>query len=362
MAKTKQPTAELVVMQNPQILEVIQKSNLDLTKAEKYAAGYATLMGEVLAQVDIIKTLDKTNPEHAAVAKRASLDLGKICSKLEDKKKEDKATLLIETRLIDGLFNVAEGTGRLAQKDAADVFNYLDNLEKERKEKLADTRRVELESFEAVTTYLPLAEMTDEQYIRCLDDAKLAFEARKAAAELAEVNRIAAEQKAESDRLAAIEADRIAREQQAAENERLRKENDAKEAQLQKEREAAAAEQKRLSDVAEAERRVKQAELDKANAETARITKELADKKADEELAHEQERQRIESEAKEREAAAKSALLAPDKEKVRQLHTALKGIVIPDFSSKEGKEIGQTMREALDILIKGLVSDSKKLL
>lgn len=72
--------------------DTIQNSGLEKSKAEKYALGYAPLMREVVEQSDLLKPLDKTKPEDAAKAKRISLDLGKICSRLTTKKKEDKDT------------------------------------------------------------------------------------------------------------------------------------------------------------------------------------------------------------------------------------------------------------------------------
>lgn len=242
----KQPETQLEVIATP-FTEVITKSGLDISKAEKYALGYQPLMAEVLTQADLLKGLDKTKPDDAKIAKRVSLDLGKICSRLTVKKKEDKDTLLIETRLIDGLFNVAESTARLTQKDADEIVDYLENIERERKNKLADERREELQKYSANTDYLPLDIMGDEQYQRCLEDAKLAFEARMIAAEKAEFERleqIKQEELAEAERLR-LQAERI--EAERLEAIRVREELEAKEQQLVKERQLAAAKSKRLA-------------------------------------------------------------------------------------------------------------------
>ena len=139
-------------------------------------------------------------------------------------------------------------------------------------------------------------------------------------------------------------------------------EMEAKEELLAKEREAAAKEAKRLADIADAEKKKRDAELAKEREASAKLAEELRLQKEAKDKAEQEEKARIEAEESERIAREKAALAAPDKEKVRQLHTALKAIIVPEFATKEGKEIGNTMREALDILIKGLVSDSKKLL
>lgn len=240
MAKQKPTTetesTELVLIQP--LNDVVIKSGLELSKAEKYALGYAPLMGEVIAIQEMIKGLDKTNPEHAKIAKRASLDIGKICSRLTDKKASDKSDLLLETKHIDNLFNLATSTARLTQKDADVIAEYAETLEKERLTALADIRRAELESYGADTSYLPLEIMGDEQYARCLESAQLAFEARKVAAEKLESERLA---EIERVRLADIEAARLQAERIEAERLeaiRVKEELAAKEQELVKEREA----------------------------------------------------------------------------------------------------------------------------
>lgn len=242
----KSPVAEIItdlILIQP-LNEVVANSGLEKSKAEKYALGYAPLMREVIEQSDLLKPLDKTKPEDAAKAKRISLDLGKICSRLTIKKKEDKDTLLIETRLIDGLFNVAESTARLTQKEADAIVDYLDNIEKERLSALADMRRAELEKYEADTTYLPLDIMGDDQYARCLESAQLAFEARKITAEKLEAERLQAikdAELAEQERLR-LQAERI--ENERLEAIRIKEELAAKEQELVKEREANAEKEK----------------------------------------------------------------------------------------------------------------------
>jgi hypothetical protein len=347
MAKTKQPETTELILIAPELNEVAQKSGIEVTEAEKLALGYQPLMIEVLAQADLLKPLDKTNPEDAKIAKRVSLDLGKICSRLTTKKAEDKETLLIKTKLIDGLFNVATSTARLTQKDADEIVDYVAGIERDRIAAMADSRRIELEKYEANTSYLPLEIMGDEQYQRCLEDAKLAFEARKIAAEKLEADRleqIKQAELAETERLR-LQAERI--EAERVEAVRVKEELAAKEAELVKERESAQkladklakenaaklAEQKRLADIESK----KQAELLAAEKLVAdKLAKELQAKKdADAKIL----------------ADKKAAELAPDKEKVNQLYLTIKAISIPDFKSDEAVKLGLSVKNKINELL-----------
>jgi hypothetical protein len=359
MAKQKSEVAEIItdlILIQP-LNEVVANSGLEKTKAEKYALGYAPLMREVIEQSDLLKGLDKTKPEDAAKAKRISLDLGKICSRLTTKKKEDKDTLLIETRLIDGLFNVAESTARLTQKEADKIVDYLANIERERLAALADTRRAELESYGADTSYLPLDIMGDEQYARCLESAQLAFEARRITAEKLEADRLQAIKDAE---LAELERQRIEAERVEAERLeaiRMREELAAKEQELVKERQQRAAEAEKLAKENEAklaqQKRLaeieskKQAEiLAKQKAETEKLAKELQAKK----------------DAKQKELEAKRlAQLAPDKDKINALYLSLKNLAMPDFTSFECQVIGTQVLNKISHILSYIKEESKKL-
>jgi hypothetical protein len=369
MAKTKQPESTELILIAPELNEVAQKSGIEVTEAEKLALGYQPLMIEVLTQADLLKPLDKTNPEDAKIAKRVSLDLGKICSRLTTKKAEDKETLLIKTKLIDGLFNVANSTARLTQKDADEIVDYLAGIERERIAALANERRAELESYGVDASYLPLGSMDDEQYAGFLDNAKLAFEARKIAAEKLEADRleqIKQAELAETERLR-LQVERI--EAERIEAIRVKEELAAKEAELVKEREdaqkladklakenaAKLAEQKRLADIESKKQAELMAERDKKIAEqkatSDKIAAELQAKK-DAEI-----KAQAENEAKE-----KAALFAPDKDKLTALFEVLNGIKIPGVESEQAIEITTFVRNALDTLKKEFVELAKKMI
>jgi chemosensory pili system protein ChpA (sensor histidine kinase/response regulator) len=370
---SKVETTEPLQIEQPQFVEVINKAGIETVKAHQHAQAFAPSMAEYSTLAANLATLDKTVPEHAKIARENRLKMVKVRTGAAGIKDARKANLLVEANLIQGLFNVVESTCKLTEADFESIEKYQEQLEADRKAKLAADRLELCLPYEIDTTYLPLAEMTDEQFERCLENGKLAFDARIAAAEKAEAYRIAAEQAAEAARIEAerlqaerienerLEAERIKAEKEelerkfAEEQKRVDAENKRRDAELAAERKAAA----ELADKLAKENEAKIAEQAKIAAENLAAQKAIADKAAAELKAKQDAEAKI---AADKLAADKAALNANDKEKVRQLHTALKAIVVPEFTTKEGKEIGNTMREALDILIKGLVSDSKKLL
>ncbi len=355
-------TQELTVIEHPELLQVVQKSNIELSKAEKYAAGYAPFMSEVLGQTDIIKGLDKTNPVHAATAKRASLDLGKILSRATDKKKADKELLLLETRHIDNLFGLVETTGRLGQKDAKDIFEYAERIENERLLKLESNRKALLVDYGPLNQFVDLKLMDEETFQAYLSKEKFAFEAKQKADAEAEKKRIADEKKALADKKAKEKSEAEERERIRKENEELRKANEAKEKELADERERVVkenAERDRIAKI-ESDKQAKiQADL---KAENERIAKELQAKKDQEEKEHEEEKQRIQNESSERIAKEKAAKLAPEREKVKVFFSEFEKLKFPDLTSAEGMAMSIRVNEALLIVRKLIISDSKNLL
>lgn len=202
------------------INEAVSNSNLsDLTKAQKIASNYAPLMESVNVQMNIIKGLKKGNPDHVPIAKRASLDLGKICSGVKKQKEADKASLLMETRFIDALHNTVHGSARISQGEANEIVKHEADIEENRLKELQSER-------EGLITEFLFEGEEHREYAKMDDELWSAiFESKKKA----HSDRVEAEAKAETERLAKEKADEDARLAMVAENERLRKEAEEKE-------------------------------------------------------------------------------------------------------------------------------------
>lgn len=300
------------VMKLPsQLEEQANNSGLEMSEAQALAANYAPFFDVIAAKEAELKTLEKGNALHVAAAKRIRMDLGRTCSALEAVKKQHKEMLLTRTRYIDGLFNAANGYGRLTQETAKEIEDHFERMEAERKAKLREERAAQLVQFEGMEPTL-IAEMSDAEWDNYLVGVEAGFKAR-----------IEAEARAKAELEAAQEAERKRIEEQAKENARLKAEADKREAEIAKEREAQAKALAEANAKAEAEKKEaeekaakERAELEaKAQAEreaAAKVAAELQAKK-DAEAKAEAERLKAEAEA---EAARIKAAKAPIKVKL----------------------------------------------
>lgn len=183
-----------------------------------------------------------------------------------------------------------------------EIENYQAKKESERKESLRLARVEQLQPYhEFVPMGINLGELSEDEYQKIFNGAKLQMEAKLEAERKAEEERIEAERKAEEERIAKEKKDAEEREAQRLENERLKKEAEKREKEIEAERKA---NEKKLAD----ERAKAKAEADRIEAENqaklkaereakAKVEKELQDKK-DTELKAENERKEAELKAK----------------------------------------------------------------
>lgn len=190
--------------------DVIVASKItDLNKAEKLMSNYAPLLNEVTAITDRLKPLTKGKPGDEAIAKRVYIDLGKVASRATDRKAIDKADLLVESRLIDSLFQVVNGVARMGQADAKEIELYAQKLEEKRLEDLQVTRAELLLEYVEDAHDMNLSVMDEEVWGIYFEKKKQDY-----------LDKIAAEKKAESDRIAkelADAADKLRLEKEVAE-------------------------------------------------------------------------------------------------------------------------------------------------
>lgn len=341
---------KLVKVEQPELLQVVKESKIDLTRAEAYALNYAPFMSQVHELSQPLKELEKTNPEHAKVARKQRLAMVKVRTAAEAKKKSDKETIVIEGRLIDSLFNVVKNTSMLTESEYEEIEKYAEKVEADRIAKLKEDRIKLLEPYGTDTTYIALDQMGEEQFNTLLDREKQGYEARLAAEKKAEEDRIAAEKKAEEERLEREKKEAEERERIRIENERLKKEAEEREAQLKKEREAAAKEQAEKDRLAEIERKKQAAEQAKKDAEIAELKR-----KEDERISAEN---KAKQQAEEKERAAK---LAPDKEKINALFLSIKGFEFPEVEDDAAKKIISDVKEGFKIILDGIKSAAKEI-
>lgn len=357
------------VMLPEKFQEVVQTSELELTKAEKIAINYVPLMNQVQEQMDKLKRLKSEDPENVEVAKRIRIDLGKVRSAVGKQKDEDKHLIKIEGNLIQSFHNTVYNSATLTIEEAKEIEEREERLEKQRREALAEERKAKLTPYveDVESMDIDLGGMEEEIFEAYLNKKEQDYH------DLLEAQKKAEEEKREQERLAKLYADRkellipfwnfLKGDQHSTdfsalseedfniilkEVKQAKKEDDEKKAELEKEAEALRKK--------EAKRKERGAEMNKyishiANYDTMiemsdkEYTKALKDAKK---LYEEAEKKRVKEEkAKQKEEADrlaqieadKKAKSAPDKEKLQKLAERINSIELPDLSSDEAKEI-----------------------
>jgi hypothetical protein len=173
----------------------------DLSMAESIASNFAPFMGEVQEQIDLLKPLQKGNPEHVEIARRISIDLGRIRSRKDAVKKEQKDYYLKVGRFIDALSNTVEGMITLTQDEAKEHAKYFENLEKQRLEKLREERLALISPY-MENPPLGLDLINEDTFHIMLTGAKKAHEDR------IEAERIAEELRLEKERIEKLHHER----------------------------------------------------------------------------------------------------------------------------------------------------------
>jgi hypothetical protein len=297
----------------PQPIEQqVERSGLEMSEAQTIAGQYAPLMNEIAEIEAVVKTLEVGNAHDLEKAKRARIDLGKICSRADKQKQADKEKVLVRGRFIDGLFNTVNGYGRLTQETAKAIEDHAERVEAERLAKVKAERLARLEPF-GVIEPIGLDTMAEEVFTNYLSGVETAHRLR-----------IEAEEKARIDAENEARAERERIEEQAKENARLKAEAEARELELSKEREAREKAEKEAQEKADAARKeaeqkaAKEREEIEAKAkiereEAARVAAELQAKK-DAEAKAESDRLKAEAEA---EAERIKAAKAPVKTKMK---------------------------------------------
>lgn len=332
---------QLTVIENAKVAELVQKSGVELTKAEAHVASFAEKFKELAELSRPLADLDKENPtsEHAKIARENRLKLVKVRTGSEAIKDERKKLLLAESNLIQSTHNLVKDACLLTEAEYEEIEKYQEKVEAQRRAELKANRIELLLPFETDTTFLPLETMSEDDFQKLLSSEQEKFEAVKMLRAKLEAERIEAERLAEEARLAEIEAEKKRQAERDAENERLKKEAAEREKQIEAERAKAAKE------AAE-----KQAEID-------RVKKELEEKQ----LAEEQERQRIIAEQEAKDAALKAAKFAPDKEKINTLFIAIRDFNFPECETKEAAQIIADVKEGFKIVLEGIKNKAKGL-
>jgi hypothetical protein len=258
-----------------------------------------------------IKVTSLADKEAMKQAREMRLVLKNIRVEAEKKRKALKEDALVMGRAIDGVNNLLLAAIQPLERHLEEQERFAERLAEQERQRRLSERTEALQPYLEANQVIPaLDAMTDDQFAKYLEDAKLLHAAKLEAAKKAEAERIAREQ-----------AEAAERERLRIENERLRAEAAEREAKAKAEREAAELELNRIK--AEQEAAAK-----KEREAREKLERELAAKKAAEE-----------AKAKAEAEAIKKAAQAPDKEKLLLIAESVRSIKMPSVSTDEAKRI-----------------------
>jgi hypothetical protein len=313
-------------------------------------------------KAEALVVTDATQVHDMKMARTARLALKEIRVNADKKRKELKEDSLRYGKAVQGVYNVIEFLIAPIEKHLQEQEDFVAIAEAKRKAELKASREMEIQPFaEFVALGLNFGEMTDEDYAKTLNGAKLQLQAK-----------IEAEQKSEAEKIAKEKAEAEERERIRIENERLKAEAEAKERQLAEERAKAEAERKAIEEKArkekeeaekkaqverakqdailKAEREAKEkleAEL-KAKAEAEQKARKEAEEKAAAELkakaeaeqkARKEAEEKAAAELKAKQDAEKKAKAAPDKAKLNDFAKMLDELTLPELKSEEANKV-----------------------
>lgn len=293
------------------IEKTLQETGVAATTGSEIKTNFQPFFDQVNDWKEKAEALIVTDVEQTDLMKQARegrLALKNIRVSADKKRKELKEDSLRYGKAVQGVYNLIEYAIKPLELHLEKQEKFAEIKEKERIDALRELRESEVEPLREFVPYgIDLGMMTDEDYNKLVDGAKLQIKAKKEAEAKAEAERIERERKEAEEREAIRK-----------ENELLKKEAEAAAAKAEAERierekaeRAAKAEAERLEAIRKAEEAKKQAEheaqlraerearekIEREAAERqAALEKEIADKKKAEELAANAEAERIESE------------------------------------------------------------------
>lgn len=313
-----------------QLLAVIQDSGIEEKTSNNILEKFTPLFeqaSEWKAKAESLVVTSADQKKEMAEARVARIELKKLRVESDKIRKALKEDSIRYGKAVQGVYNVIEYLIKPIEEHLLQQERFVEIQEANRIEALRQVRNAEAERYQDFLPYgLDLGPMSEEDYSRLIEGAKMQQQAK-----------IEAEKKAEEERIARAEAEKEERKRIAAENLRLKKE----------------AEERERKAKIEAEKRAKE--------EAARLKKEAEEKKKQEEKLRKEreERERIQAELKakeEAEAKAKKeaeerewqARMAPDKAKLKALAVLINQIELPTLQTKEGEKIIGNIRGLLN--------------
>ncbi len=340
-----------------ELIQVVEQSGLDKTKGQKITETLSVFFDKAAEWQTTIESLTINSIDEVGKMKTAKeIRLSLKNKRLEGEKLVTAAREIVKNRMSDDVLEdklwLMSGQIMKAVYDNLEgkaewIEKYAERYEAEQKEIRKSERTAELTPYaEFVPFGIDLGNMSDEDYTKLLNGAKMQQNAK-----------IEAEAKAEAERLENIRLENERIEKQRIENERLKAEAIEREKQIEAERVKREAEElkaRQEREAAEAERQRIEKEAAAKLAEEKRKALELENQLKAEKQKEldriEAERIKSENERVEREKAAEAELSKGDAAKMNDLINSIESLTTAYvFKSKKHQTIQASIN---DLLIK----------
>lgn len=347
-----------------QLITVVQQSGLDESKTENLLAkfgGYFQEAKEIKQEAKKINVTSIDDVEGMSQARELRLRLQRVRTRgVEETRKALKEQSLREGRAIDGISNVIKALIAPVEEHLMAQEKFAERIKAEADSKKEAERHAKLSKYvdEPDIYKLHPDDLNDDAFEKLLDNARIAYEAKKKAEEQAEQERLEHEKKEKVYRDRLMELAPIAKFQPRP----IGIDTDEREYQEILRVSKATAEKYEME---QEQIRIQNAKLqeEKEKAEKARLEaeeklrkqKELEEKKALE------EKKRIEDQKRLEEEEARKKLLAPDKTKLMELANSLVLIEMPAVKSNEAQQVINNLQLQLEKLANEVRNEATKL-
>lgn len=330
-----------VIEQTNELLEVISLSEVEQQTGVVLQDAFLSFYEQAVQwkkKAFELKVTDVSQVREMKMAREARLALRDIRLDADKTRKRLKEDSLRYGRAVQGVYNVIEALIVPAEQHLEEQEKFAEIQEAKRKSELKASREMDLQPYaEFIPFGLDFGSMTEEDYHKTLNGAKLQLQAK-----------LDAEAKAEAARIAKEKADAEERERIRIENERLKAEAAERERIHAEERAKAEAEKAKIEEQARIERAKAEEKLRVEQAEKERIAAELKKKEAQEAEFKRQEEEKKQAEIKAAKEAELKAKKESDLDKLRGLFKRLNDIEYPEMKSPEFQSIVKETKRSIE--------------
>lgn len=327
-------------MEENKLQVIIEESGLEKSKAqvllEKFG-NYFAIAAEWEKKAQTLVVTDVGQKTEMKMAREARLFLKEKRVDIEKTRKVLKEQSLREGQTIDSIAKILTNLISPIETHLEAQERFAEIQEAKRVAALKLVREAEvLPYIEFLPMVMELGTMSEEDYGKLLNGAKLQKQAKENA-----------ERKAEEERVARLKAEAEERERIRLENERLRKEKEEADRIHREEMERMAKERAEAVKLENEARLKLQMQLEAEKEKSRKIEEERQKEAQRLEFERKQEEMRLAREKKAAELLAKVAAAAPDKKKLNDFAEMLDNLEYPKMTTEKGLDIFEAVRDRI---------------